>query len=115
MKKMVKNFIGWFVVFGLSFLVQKLGWAEQGKAFLFIDLIYFGFLIILSLMIASAGRRVSLVAKVSVIAVISTAIGIGISLFATWGASELFDIDFYIVYQIMSFGKCLVVQTEKNK
>ena len=35
---MLKNFALWFIYFGLSFLVESFGWAEQGKAFMFIDL-----------------------------------------------------------------------------
>ena len=30
-----------------------------------------------------------------------------ITLFATWVATQFFDVDYYVAYQIMSFGQCL--------
>ena len=48
------------------------------------------------------------------ILVILYAIGTGIALFATWGATKLFDVDFFVTYQIMSFGQCLCTSSKKD-
>ena len=40
---------------------------------------------------------------------------IAITLFATWGASKLFNVDFYVAFQIMSFGQCLCPSNKKSK
>lgn len=32
---------------------------------------------------------------------------IGLIIFATWAATQLFDVDFYVAFQIMTFGQCL--------
>ena len=92
---MLKKFAIWFICFGLSFLVQNLGWAEQGKAFLYIH-------IGLNVLIIAA-----LSCGVSFISILITAVEIVITLFATWGATKLFNVDFYVAYQIMTFGQCL--------
>ena len=48
---MLKNFALWFICFGLSFLVESIGWAERGKAFLFIDLGATGLIIALLILV----------------------------------------------------------------
>ena len=101
---MLKKFALWFICFGLSFLVSNVfGWTEQGKAFIFI---YMGVSVVLFL--AAAIRLLTLGANVSSsLVVLFTAIALAITLFATWGATKLFDVDFYVAYQLMTFGQCL--------
>ena len=105
---MLKKFALWFICFGLSFLVESFGWTEQGKAFLYIELGTFGLiigvLVLLSLLLGyGAIERLG----IPIVLVISYAVCVGIALFATWGATKLFDVDFFVAYQIMSFGLCL--------
>lgn len=119
MSKMLKKFAVWFICFGLSFLAQELGWAEQGKAFLWI-IIGADVLIILGIiaivMIAGLVHKSATIAATgfSVVLALITAGMLVIVLFATWGATKLFDVDFYVAFQIMSFGECLCIDDKKE-
>lgn len=105
---MVKKFIIWFLCFGASFLIDHLGWMEQGKAFMYISLsidiilvlLCFIYTIILcfddSNHIEDSTLNIALKSFGTII----------IALIATWGASKIFNLDFYIIYQIMTFGQC---------
>lgn len=112
---MLKKFALWFICFGLSFLVESFGWAEQGRAFLYIELGTVGLLIAVLVLICLFGGTGAL-EKVGLpfILVIIYAITTGIALFATWGATKLFDVDFFVAYQIMSFGQCLCGNSSKK-
>ncbi len=45
--------------------------------------------------------------------VLVTVVSLAIILFATWGATKLFGIDFFVAYQIMTFGQCLCTDSKK--
>ena len=112
---MLKKFAWWFIVFGLSFLVQSWGWTDQGTAFLWMHLggtvILLALIFLLCLFAGDGfGEKVGL----SFIVAIIGAVILGITLFATWGASKLFNVDFYVVYQIMTFGQCLCTNSSKK-
>ena len=47
--------------------------------------------------------------------VLNTAGILAIILFATWGATKVFDDAFYEVYQIITFGQCLCPQNKKKE
>ena len=110
---MLKKFAIWFICFGLSFLVQNLGWAEQGKAFLYIhiglNVLIIALLIAIAIILGLTNgfEFAALSCGVSFISILITAVEIVITLFATWGATKLFNVDFYVAYQIMTFGQCL--------
>lgn len=116
---MLKKFALWFICFGLSFLVERIGWTEQGKAFLYIDLGMDFLIISVFLVIIIIGALLSghfLVASgISIVTVITIGGILAITLFATWGATELFDVDFYVAYQIITFGQCLCPQNKKKE
>lgn len=38
-----------------------------------------------------------------------------VSLIATWGATKIFGIDFYIAYQILTLGQCCKNKTNKPR
>ena len=102
----LRKFAKWFIVFGLSFLVQSLGWTSQGNAFLYLHL--GSTVIVLALilfMCLFVGNGLGL--GLSFIVVILGAVILGITLFATWAATQLFHVEFTVVYQIMTFGQCL--------
>lgn len=112
---MLKKFALWFICFGLSFLFESFGWTEQGRAFLYIELGSVGLIIAVLVLICLFGGTGAL-EKLGLpfILVISYAIMTGIALFATWGATKLFDVDFFVAYQIMSFGQCLCGSSSKK-
>ena len=105
---MLKKFALWFICFGLSFLVESWGWAEQGKAFMIIDLGATGLIIAILILICllggdGLGERLG----IPLLLVLAYVVKMAIILFATWAATQLFDVDFYVAFQIMTFGQCL--------
>ncbi len=120
---MFKKFALWFLCFALSILVSYIfRWTEQGKAFLYINL-GAQILVVLCEILISVGIVSKFAGSfntrvVSVICIIGIIIQILIILFATWGATKLFDVDFFVAYQIMTFGQCLCSSSDsggKNK
>lgn len=112
---MLKKFALWFICFGLSFLAESLGLAEQGKAFLLINLgedclILFFILIVCLLGGDGLGERIG----IPVLSAVIFAVAVLIILVATWGATKIFDIDYYVVFQIMTFGQCLCTSTRRK-
>lgn len=112
---MLEKFAAWFICFGVSFLAQSCWGTEQGKAFLYIHIgvsVFFVFLPIVLMLISGKGRNLSVPSSIMVLV---TAAVIAVSLIVTWGASKLFNVDFYVAYQIMTFGQCMCSnQKEKN-
>ena len=116
MGKIFSNFVKWFIVFGLSFLVSSWEWTEQGKAFLYIHLGIVAVVVLLVICCCLIGgyngfEKIGL----TTIAAIITAVAAAGVLFATWGATKLFDVDFYVAYQIMTFGQCLCTGSSKKE
>ncbi len=111
---MLKKFTVWFTCFGLSFLVSNVfGWTEQGKAFLYINLVP-GILALIVILIIAGLASGSETKKKSFLVVLVTAGVLAITLFATWGATKLFGIDFFVAYQIMTFGQCFCIDSKKK-
>ena len=116
---MLKKFALWFIVFGLSFLVSDVfGWTEQGKAFL---ILYLGIDILIILVLAivakSTGQVYGFSTKANVVSFILVLIAAEVTviiLFATWVATKMFNVDFYVAYQIMTFGQCLYTNSKKK-
>ncbi len=113
---MLKRLALFFVTFGLSFLIESLGWTDQGRAFLCIDLISEAavfLLIVLVLLFAgnSFAKKIGWSSLTILIFAASTAVG----LFATWGATKLFNVDFFVAYQIMSFGQVLCAPLKNDE
>lgn len=106
---MLRKFAMWFIIFGVSFLAQNLGWADQGTAFIWLELI--GHVVIFIVFIASlfAGDG-----GFTILIAINEVISLGIIFLATWGVSKLFDVDFAVAFQIMTFGQCLCVSSSKK-
>ena len=112
---MLKKFALWFICFGLSFLVESFGWTEQGRAFLYIECGTIGVIIVLLVVVCLFGGSGALERLGFPMALlIIYAVSVGIALFATWGATKLFDVDFFVAYQIMSFGQCLCGSSKKD-
>ena len=110
---MILSFIMWFICYGLSFLVQKWEWTTQGEAFFYI-MIGSGILLFLSCcilgdyIIKSRGR-------LTLIGAWGKFKRLVITIITTWLATKLFEVDFFIAYQIMTFGQCLCTTTNKKE
>ena len=105
---MLRKFAQWFICFGLSFLVQNWGWTAQGTAFIWLHLICKLSLIIISLLLCLfVGEGFGEKFGLSFALALGGALVVGVILFATWGATQLFNIDFAVAFQIMTFGQCL--------
>ncbi len=112
---MLRKFVWWFIIFGLSFLVQSWGWADQGTAFLWIHLGGTGLLLaVIFFLCWVAGDDLYERLGLSFIVAIIGAIILGVTLFATWGATQLFGVEFTVAYQIMTFGQCLCGSSKKD-
>ncbi len=116
---MLKKVALWIACFGLSYFVSDfLGWTGQGKAFVIIDVasaICITLASIIYLMILGKKNDTEEYAnKASFILLFLIAGYIIIELFASWVATKLFGIDFYIAYQIMAFGVCLYPAKSKS-
>lgn len=116
---MLKKFATWFVVFGLSFLVSDVfHWTEQGKAFFYIHLgasVVLIFVLVVALVVTGLVEGEAAEANaISFLLVLVVAGILAITLFATWGATKLFGVDFYVTYQIMTFGQCLCTENKKK-
>ena len=112
---MLRRFAIFFIVLGLSYIVQELGWAEQPQAFFAID-IAFTILFILGVILLCLFIGEDAMEKygASIALVIGTSVVLGISIFATWAATKLFNVSFFIAYEIMSFGQCLWPEIKKE-
>ena len=110
---MLKKFALWFICFGLSFLVESWGWAEQGKAFMIINLGATGLIIAIFILICLFdGDGLGL--GIPVVLSLVYAGEMVVILFATWGATQLFDVNYYVAFQIMTFGQCLCSSSKKD-
>ena len=115
----LRKFVVWFLTFGLSFLAAEWGLAEQGKAFFFtslgIDVVMLFILLVLVLIAAISDCDINAeTLGLSVISILCLVCEIAVVIFATWGATKLFPIDFFTAYQIMTFGQCLCITGNKK-
>ena len=89
----------------------SLGLTEQGEVFLYINLgvrVIIIIAIVRLLIVAGAvGDEVLLAGCVSGVIIIIMIATIMIILFATWVDTQLFNVDYFVAYQIMTFGQCL--------
>ena len=111
---MLKKLALWFICFGLSFLVESLGWAEQGRAFFYIGVGIMGLMFISFDFIDPDAFDVTERIGYRIALVLSYAVYVVIALFATWVVTKLFDVDFFVACQITSFGQCLCFSSKKD-
>lgn len=117
--KMLRKFVVWFVYFGLSFLVSDVfGWTDQGRAFLHI---YIGVgativaIHVLMFLIGGVVCKEKLAAiGYSTLTIVFLVIRVAIVLFATWAATKLFGVDYFVAFQIMTFGACLTTSSKED-
>lgn len=103
---MLKAFLIWFIFFGISFLISSLKWAEQGKAFMFIYVAWPVLLFIVSLFRFLFYCRKNGAEEIEIKTTIDI-LSLVILLLATWVATQLLNVDYYITFQMVTFGACL--------
>ena len=109
---MLRKFAFWFICFGLSYFVANvMGLCEQGEAFLYVYLgasVMVGIILIIALLIfGGLEKELPLAGGLSLLVIAVYAVIIVITLFATWGATQIFGVDFFVTFEIMTFGQCL--------
>lgn len=113
---MFKKFSRWLIIWIVSFIIQLLGIANQGVAFFWLDVGGIVLILILLLLIGVLGTK-SFIAKIAAtlgVGFITICI-FGFSLFLTWLISFLFNIDFFITYQVVTFIQCLFKNKQQNQ
>ena len=113
-KKMLSNIISWFVVLGLSYLVEAIGLANQGTAFILIYCFSAPILICLFLFISSKNLFGSCPGKILLFIFLFICIVTYPVIFLSFAVSKLFNIEFAIVFQIVTFVACFFVRTNNN-
>lgn len=111
---MLVKFEIWFACFGLSFLIESAGGPKQEKAFLSIYLVVIGlFIALLSLVFIFVEDGLG--ERIRNLLIVTAVYGaeIAIILIATWGTTKLFNVDYYVAFQIMTFGNCLCFTNEE--
>lgn len=103
--------VSWFIYFGLSFLVQRWGWTEQGKAFLYIyTAVSIIILIAINASVLVVGKAYRIPRKDSRKFLNANLIAVALyasALLASWGATKIFNIDYYVAFQLLTLGSCL--------
>ena len=101
----------WGIAFALSHLVASFGWAEQEQAFMYIHLgamiIFIIAMILFVLARGTSSDEKAAALAISGMAIIATIFYLGVILIATWVATQIFNVDYFFVYQIMTFGQCI--------
>jgi len=102
---MLKKICFWFLCLGISYLTQLVGLCSQEKSFMYIylaiDIIYvsLSFLIILLNRVDSSNENEIIESSYSLKEILFAFI-------TSWLASKMFNVNFYICYEIMTFGQC---------
>lgn len=116
---MLKKIALWVIAFALSHFVASLGWAEQGQAFMYIYLgAIIAFIIVMILVVLVMGiasNEKAATGAISGIVIIATIFYVGVILIATWVATQIFNVDYFVVYQIMTFGQCIDFSSKDNE
>lgn len=114
---MIKNFVRWFILFGLSFLIATVfTTVPQAQFFLYLDLgfdvLQIAFYLVSLIGIGWLFNLFGEASAVSLLTVFLTAGIIGLILLVTLGISCLFHLDFYVTYEVLTFISCFF--TKKN-
>ena len=105
----MSGFILWFFELILSFLVELIGLTEQGKAFFFIDLIIG---LISTYVIHCIFKKFYLPLFIYIISVTKK---YSIILLLTFLATFLFNLDFFVAYQIILLGYYIPYEKRNHK
>lgn len=116
---MIKNFVRWFITFGLSFLIAAIfAAAQQPQVFLYLDLgidvLQIAFYLLILIGVGWLFDFTGEANAISLLAIFLTIGIIGLILLVTFGISYLFHLDFYVTYEVMTFIRCFFIKNKKN-
>lgn len=105
---MLKKFSLWLIVFGLSFFLETMEVAKQGNAFLIMYVGTTGIIItigiIIDLIVGSKSEKRKKILKASILLYCIS--NITMLLIASL-VTHLFNVDYFIAFQIITLGECL--------
>lgn len=96
---MLKRIAFWIIIFFLGLIGEILGFSEQKVVFFGIYLIIFSIGFVVYILCKLTDEKIDLTMKDFLFFVILTSV--------TLIASKLFKTDFYIVFELLTLGKCL--------
>lgn len=116
------KFVIWFIFFGISFAVANIGGIEQAKAFMYITLgsfvLIMAFITLLFIFVGRFSQQhiyydadffgESTLFWIPWVLDIFVIIFIVVIFLLTWVASYLFNVDFYLAYEIITFIPCCI-------
>lgn len=116
---MLKKLAMWLITFITSFLISNAFCLNQGQVFICIHIGLSLFLILFGIFLlkfVSSNSEKTLISDLSVITLVVMVLAIASILVISLFVSKLFNVDFYITYQILFLGQCLGTdKIEKRK
>ena len=112
---MLREFFWWFVFWGASILVQLMGVTDQGTAFVCIHLSCTILVWIVGVVYVGYFKEALRFGKeIQTYVTIEAVLEVVARIIATWGVTQLFDVNFAVAYQIITFGQCLCISHQSS-
>lgn len=96
---MLTQIYSWIIIYFFGLIGEVLGFSEQKVIFFRVYLIFFSIAFVVYILSKLTNEKIDLTMKDFLFFVILTSV--------TLIASKLFKIDFYIVFELLTLGKCL--------
>lgn len=101
-----KNVIQWFILLGISYIIQLLGWIEMPKAYALIDISLRIIVILIYLFTRKLVKE-----RVFYYAILLSHLGMFI--LSGWIVSYILDLNFFVIYIVMRLGLCFTTKMNK--
>lgn len=109
---MLVKFVWWFVILGLSLVVERIGIAEQGIAFVCIEIAVLVCVIAAIAVYMQMKMQIKDPSWIFYYFVLPCICLYGVRIIAVLTVTRIFEIEFLIAYQIISFGYGLGIPTK---
>ena len=110
---MFRRFVFWTICEVLSFLATSQGEIEQGRAFVDITIIASFVLILIAYAVAKIFFDATVCGIEIAVSIIETAVKIGVTFLAAYMVTRLWNVNYFLVFQILELGKCLVEKSNE--
>lgn len=101
-----KNVIQWFILLGISYVIQLLGWIEMPKAYALIDISLRIIVIFIYLFTKKLVKK-----RVFYYAMLLSYLGMFV--LSGWIVSYILDLNFFAIYIVMRLGLCFTTKMNK--